>query len=87
MRIFGDTLQWCQLRSTLTASLELERARIGSEQAEIVADFISHDEFGLAHDQLVDALSDVELSPLEETQKLLASASILMGQGSENRPV
>jgi hypothetical protein len=71
---------WGKLSSILAAALELERDRIGREQADIVAEFINHNEFGLAHDQLIDALSDINLIPLEETGNLLTQAANHMGK-------
>jgi hypothetical protein len=74
---------WEKLGSILSAALELERATIGAVQAELVAEFIDHNEFGLAHEQLTDALSDAEITPREETAKLLAEAATLMGDNAD----
>jgi hypothetical protein len=74
---------WKRLESILTAALEMERAAIGAEEAELVAEFIAHNEFGLAHEQLTDALSDAEIIPQDETATLLAEAAKLMGNGAE----
>lgn len=74
---------WEQLGSILTAALELERAAIGAAQAELVGEFIDHNEFGLAHEQLTDALSAAQLVPQEETARLLAEAANLMGNGAD----
>jgi len=74
---------WEKLGSILSAALELERAAIGAAQAELVADFVDHNEFGLAYEQLTDALSDAELTPREETAKLLAEAAKLMGNSAD----
>lgn len=71
-------LLWRTLGKKLTAALDLERSRISLEQAEIVADFIDHNEFGLAHDQLVDALADLSLAPEASTETLLNEARQLM---------
>ncbi|WP_223476355.1 hypothetical protein [Oricola indica] len=62
----------------LDSALEIERHRLGVEQAHIVTDFIAHNEFGLAHDELVDALSELDLVPLEPTSALLEQADALM---------
>jgi len=56
----------------------LERGRIGTEQAGYVTEYLDYNEFGLAYDQLIDALSDLELAPLEATRALLAEAARLM---------
>ena len=74
---------WEQLGSILTAALELERTAIGAAQAELVAEFIDHNEFGLAYEQLTDALSDAELIPQDETARLLAEAANLMGNSED----
>ncbi|MCA1199292.1 hypothetical protein K9B35_15075 [Sphingomonas sp. R647] len=78
MNALKYVLLWRKLRIILTNALERERGRLGSEQVEIVTDFLSNNEFGLAHDHLLDALSDLELTPLEETQGLLRKAASLM---------
>ena len=70
---------WLELESILTRALELERDRIGAEDAHNVAEFINHNEFGLAHDQLVNTLSETSLTPREETGILLTQAAQLMG--------
>lgn len=78
MKALKYALLWRKLRTILTNALELERNRIGSEQAGFVADYLCHNEFGLAHSQLIDALSDLDLTPLEATQQLLKEALSLM---------
>jgi len=72
---------WQNLRSILGKVLELERGRIGQQQACFVEEFIDHNEFGLAHDQLKDALSDLGLAPLERSNDLLSEAAELMHTG------
>jgi hypothetical protein len=84
MGIFDQRRKWRELARLLDSALEIERDRLGVEQAHIVADFIAHNEFGLAHDQLVDALSDLDLVPLEQTSALLEQANALMR--SEAKP-
>lgn len=69
---------WGNLRSILGKALELERVRIGPQQAGFVEEFIHHNEFGLAHDQLKDALSDLGLAPLKRSNDLLSEAAVLM---------
>lgn len=71
-------LIWRTLGKKLTEALDIERSRIGLEQAEIVADFIDHNEFRLAHDQLVDALEDLNLVPTTGAETLLNEARRLM---------
>ena len=61
----------------------MERSAIGDAQANLVAEFIEHNEFGLAHEQLTYALSAAELTPQEQTAKLLAEAACLMGKGAD----
>ena len=71
---------WLKLESILARALELERDRIGAEEAGMVAEFINHNEFGLAHDQLVNTLSETSLIPREEAGILLTQAAQLMGK-------
>lgn len=78
MKAINHASLWRDLRSILVRSLEIESNRIGVEQTDIVADFLDNNEFGLARDQLLDALSDLELMPLETTQLLLTKATKLM---------
>jgi hypothetical protein len=78
MQALRHAWRWRKLRSILAKALDLERGRIGTEQASHVTDYLDHNEFGLAYDQLIDALSDLELVPLETTRPLLAEAARLM---------
>ncbi|MBY8825146.1 hypothetical protein [Sphingomonas colocasiae] len=84
MGIFDQRRKWRDLARVLGSAVEIELDRLGSKQAHIVADFIAHNEFGLAHDQLVDALSDLDLAPLEPTRKLLEQANSLMGHEAKS---
>lgn len=84
MGIFDQRRKWRELARLLDCALEIERDRLGVAHAHIVADFIAHNEFGLAHDQFVDALSDLDLIPLEPTRVLLEQANALMR--SEAKP-
>jgi hypothetical protein len=78
MGVLGHASRWRKLRPILAAALDLERGRIGAEQSSYVIDYLDHNEFGLAYDQLIDALSDLELAPLDTTRPLLAEAARLM---------
>ena len=78
MQALRHAWRWRKLRSILAKALDLERARIGAAQADYVTDYLAYNEFGLAYDQLIDALSDLELAPLDATRPLLAGAARLM---------
>lgn len=82
MGLFGNWHRTRTLRRTLSEALELEREKLGAEQADFVAEYLLHGEFGLAHDQIVDALSDREITPTLRTQILLAAANRLMSRGN-----
>ena len=69
---------WRKLDGLLSAALALERGRIGDEQAAIVQDYLDHNEFGLAYETMVEALSDLDLHPLESSAPLLDEARRLM---------
>jgi hypothetical protein len=78
MNILGFGGRERAVKRALTQALELERARIGAEQAAVIEDFLHHGEFGLAREQLEDVLSDRELAPSDETTKLLDEAKQTM---------
>lgn len=69
---------WQELHQILTRLLDLERCNVGAVQASAIEEFIGHNEFGLALDQLIYALGDSEISPSEATTRLLSEASRLM---------
>ncbi len=70
---------WAQVTGLLAEALAGERGRLGPEDARIVQDYIEHNELGLAHDHLLDALADKELPLLARTKMLLSEAARLMG--------
>jgi len=76
-------LKWRQLELLIGQALDSERARIGAEEARLVDEFIDHNEFGLAYDQLTDALAELNLTPSSRTDELLAIAAALMRAPSD----
>lgn len=84
MGLFDDWLRARRLRRTLSEALEVERERVGGEQAKVIADFIEHGEFMLAHDQIIDALEDRGFALMPQSQALLLASNKLMGQIDEN---
>ncbi len=70
---------WPKVAALLADALSGERHRIAVEDTRIVQDYIEHNELGLAHDHLLDALADKELPLLEQTKMLLCEAAGLMG--------
>ncbi|WP_311269822.1 hypothetical protein [Sphingobium sp. WCS2017Hpa-17] len=66
------------IRHILVQALDFEKDRLGLDQAEAVAEYISYDEFGLAHDHIVDVLEDQDLVPMLQTSKLLLDAEKMM---------
>ncbi len=78
MASFSLHQHWQKVRLLLTEALEIESEKIGPAQAACVAEFIEHNELGLACDQLYDALSDLHFSPEARSADLLAQARELM---------
>jgi hypothetical protein len=70
---------WPEVAALLADALAGERHRLAAEDTRVVQDYIEHNEFGLAHDHLLDALADKELPLLERTKMLLCEAAGLMG--------
>jgi hypothetical protein len=78
MTSFRLQQRWQKVRQLLSEALEIEREKIGPAQAACVTEFIELNELGLACDQLVDALSDLEFSPDAQSADLLGQARDLM---------
>ena len=67
-----------KLKRVLAGALDAERQRIGPEQTGYIQEFLDEGEFGLAHDQLIDALADLELDPTDRAAAQLLEARRLM---------
>lgn len=78
MGLIANFLTARKLRSLLIEAIAIEAGRIGVEQTRFVKDYIEHGEWGLAHDQLTDALEDADLLPMESTALILREAERLM---------
>jgi len=69
---------WRELELLLGEALEIEHARIGPVQTALVREFLDHNEFEVAHDQLVDALVNLDIPPTSRSAVLLEEANRLM---------
>ena len=77
----GPIGQWRharKMRLVLKSALDGESERVGAEQSAVVEGFIAAGEWRLAYQQLLDALTDLEIAPLEKTTVHLREADRLI---------
>jgi len=69
---------WGQLEALLEAALDQEQARLPARSVSAIRHFIGHREYGLAWDELTAALSEMSLTPNEQTKAAMQQAASLM---------
>ena len=78
LRLIGYGPAERKLRALLWHALASEQHRLPPEQVAYVREFIEHDEYELAADQLNDALGNLEVQPGAEAARALEAAAAIM---------
>lgn len=78
LRLIGYGPAERKLRALLWHALASERDRLPPERAAFVHEFIEHDEYELALDQLRDALDNLDIEPCPEAAGALEAAAAIM---------
>jgi hypothetical protein len=83
--VIDRLLHYRKLTRLLDEALAIEQHRLPPHQVETVREYIDHDEYGLALEQLADALCDLALRLSAKARIPMDAAAALMGIEYESR--